>query len=69
VSTLYIDDAEPAHRKADVFFNEESLIVGAAMHNAAIHARQRITLDAPVTIFEEDSADSTHIEKLFLRSP
>ena len=60
VTGLHINDAEPAHSKADVLFNEEPFIVGTAMDDAAVHARERVALHAPVAIHEENSADSTH---------
>src|SRR5215472_1771565 len=56
-----IDDAQPPHGKSDVLFDEKPLIIGAAMHDVAIHASQNIALDAPVAVYKEDSADSTHI--------
>src|SRR5215469_66032 len=56
-----IDDAQPPHRKSDVLFHEKPLIIGAAMHDVAIHASQNVGLDAPVAVYKEDSADSTHI--------
>ena len=40
VTRLYVDDAQPAHRQADVVFDVITLVVGATMRNAAIHRRQ-----------------------------
>src|SRR5215469_10682144 len=57
---LHIDDAEAAHREADILLDEETFIVGPAMRDAAVHARKHVALDAPVAIRKKDSTNSTH---------
>jgi len=62
MAALDVDDAQAAHGKADVFFDEEALIVGAAMRDAAVHTCEDVARNAPVAISKKDSADSAHIE-------
>jgi hypothetical protein len=57
---FYVDDAQTPHRQANILLYKITFIIGAAMHDAAIHRRQSITPDAPISIVKEYSADSTH---------
>ena len=39
---LDVDDAQPAHGQANILFDEETFIIGPAMDDAAVHARQHV---------------------------
>ncbi len=69
VAAFHVDNAQPPHGQADIFFDEEALVIGPAMHDAAVHARQHLSLNVPVAFGKEDSADSTHKVSSFLPRP
>jgi hypothetical protein len=60
VTGLNIDDAEAAHGQADVVFDKKAIIVGTAVHNLAVHCRQRFAIYVLRTVRIEDAADSAH---------
>src|SRR5580698_1268880 len=65
VAGFHINNAKPPHGQPDVLFDKETLVIGPAMHDAAVHARQHVSLDVPVAIGKKDSADSTHRSVFF----
>jgi len=68
MTSLNVDNAEPAHGQSDILFEKEAFIVGPAVRDAPVHTTQRIGLYMPVTIREENAADSTHIRLVSLRT-
>src|SRR3981081_1652759 len=58
---LDVNNAQPPHCQTDIFLDKKPFVVGAAVHNALIHAGEQVALDMPVPIREKNAADSTHI--------
>ena len=57
---LEVDDAKPAHGKADASFHEETAIIRTAMNDLIIHGSQAFALNPRVALCQKDSANSTH---------
>jgi hypothetical protein len=57
---LNVDDAQPPHGETDIPFNQETLIIRAAMDDSLIHFCQHVPLDPPSSILIKNSADSAH---------
>src|ERR1700685_1756593 len=60
LSALHIDNAQAAHGKADILFDEKTLIIRPTMQDTAIHRGQHIAAHMPITTGENNAADSTH---------
>jgi hypothetical protein len=58
--SLHVYDAQAAHSQADVFLDENALIVRTTMNDLLIHHVERFTLDALTPIRKHDAADTTH---------
>ena len=58
---LDVDNAQPPHGQAEVFFDEIPFVIRPAMRDAPVHARQRTGLNPPITLGEKNTANSAHI--------
>ena len=59
VAAVNIDDFQPAHRQADIAFDEIAVVVRPAMAQPVVHGRQQFPPDRfPVKM--DDAADSAH---------
>jgi len=60
MTCLNVDNAEPTHSESNLSFNKKPLVIGASMHDTAIHDREA----GPVYILTlagiENAADSAH---------
>ena len=57
---LNVDDAEPAHRQADICFGENSVVIRPAVDNLLVHSQQHFAIHSLVPVWREHTADSTH---------
>src|SRR6266576_360071 len=57
---LHVNDAEPPHRQANVFLDEEPFIIWSAMDDLVVHPDQCVALHRFPRVGIENSANSTH---------
>src|SRR5580700_2701843 len=50
MTCLDVNDAQPPHGQAHILLHEKTVIVGTTVRDALIHARQHVSLDAPVRV-------------------
>ena len=55
-----INDAQAAHGQTDVFFHEESVVIGPAMNHLLVHRRQKSAIHPTGSIDMQNAANSTH---------
>jgi hypothetical protein len=56
-----VDDLEPAHRQPSRPVEEESLIIGAPVHEAIVHPLQDSRIRRPVPAREDVTDDAAHV--------
>ena len=61
VTALEVDDLEPTHRQRGRAFEEESLVVGAPVHQPIVHPLQDSRIRRPVPAREDVTDDAAHV--------
>jgi hypothetical protein len=65
LSGMQVNHTQPPHPQSDIFVQEHTVVVGAAMRHAAIHGLKRLALDLLPFFDNEDSAYSAHNDLFF----
>ena len=67
LAALQVDDRETAHRESDRTVDVETIIVGTAMTDRVVHARQQLLVNR-FPVASNDANDATHNYPLFCLS-
>jgi hypothetical protein len=68
IAGSYVNNAQPVHRQADVFFDKEPVIVGTAMHGLPVHRAQNFAIRPATRIQIKNAANSSHDEQATSRA-